>query len=136
MSKITLTYTQFAHSLGKHSRLTREVSLVWHKQYVRGSAATRSALREQFMQAFIEGYCEGVRNLTAKIKREAEMAASQKFKYHVSRDGVKDQPKAEPKHMRVSKAMRNTAMDFLGNFEGESLDEQVKQAIALLNAML
>lgn len=144
MSEITLTYAQFAHDIGKHSRLTRKVSLVWHKQFVRGSVATRHAMREEFMQAFIAGYCKDVRNLTTEIKREAEMAASQKFKYHISRDGVKDQPKpepkpepkAEPKHMRVSKAMRNTAMDFLGNFEGESLDEQIQQAIALLNAML
>jgi hypothetical protein len=27
------------------------------------------------------------------------------------------------------------AMDFLGNFEGENLQEQIKKAIALLNAL-
>ena len=136
MSEINLTFAQFAHDLGLHSRITREVSLVWHKQYVRGSDATRRAMRVEFFNAFFDGYVQGVRKLTPEIKRNAEMAANQKFKYHITRDGVKDQPKAEPKHMRVSKAMRNTAMDFLGNFEGESLDEQVKQAIALLKAML
>lgn len=136
MPSITLTFTQFAHDIGAHARLTREVSLVWHEQYRTATPATRKAMREQFVAAFIEGYCEGVRNLTPEIKRNAEMAANQKFKYHISRDGAKDKPKAAPKAMRVDKAMRDAAMDFLGNFEGESLDEQIKQAIALLNAML
>ena len=135
MPSINLTFIQFAHDIGAHARLTREVSLVWHEQFANGTPATRNAMRAQFMQAFIDGYCKDVRNLTAEIKRNAEMAANQKFKYHISRDGAKDKPKAEPKHMRVSKAMRDIAMDFLGNFEGESLDEQIKQAIALLNAM-
>jgi hypothetical protein len=36
---------------------------------------------------------------------------------------------------RVSKEARAMAMDFLGNFEGENLQEQIKQAIALLNAL-
>jgi hypothetical protein len=27
------------------------------------------------------------------------------------------------------------AMDFLGNFEGKNLQEQIKQALALLNAL-
>ena len=136
MTETTLTFSQFAHDLGLHSRITREVSLVWHKQYLTATPATRHAMREEFMKAFFDGYVQGVRKLTPEIKRNAEMAANQKFKYHISRDGVKDQPKAAPKAMRVDKAMRNTAMDFLGNFEGESLDAQVKQAIALLKAML
>lgn len=36
---------------------------------------------------------------------------------------------------RVSKAARDAAMDFLGTFEGKNLAEQIKQAIAVLNAM-
>jgi hypothetical protein len=36
---------------------------------------------------------------------------------------------------RISKEHREVAMDFLGNFAGETLQEQIKQAIALLNAL-
>jgi hypothetical protein len=49
--------------------------------------------------------------------------------------GVAKAKAAPAAHKRISKEARAMAMDFLGNFEGENLQEQIKQAIALLNAL-
>ena len=54
------------------------------------------------------------------------------FRYHI----IDGKTKAAPaKQMRISSEARAIAMDFLGNFEGASLQEQIKQALALLNAL-
>jgi hypothetical protein len=49
--------------------------------------------------------------------------------------GVAKATAAPAKHKRISSEARALAMDFLGNFEGKNRTEQIKQAIALLNAM-
>jgi hypothetical protein len=49
--------------------------------------------------------------------------------------GVATATAAPAKHKRVSKEARAMAMDFLGNFEGKNLQEQIKHAVALLNAL-
>ena len=41
----------------------------------------------------------------------------------------------KPKSMRVSPAMREAAMAFLGEFEGKDLQAQINAAIAVLKAM-
>lgn len=134
MSKLTLTLSQFAHDLGAHQRLTRDVSLVWHKQYVSADVVTRRAMREEFLTAFVRGYCGGEKSHSNL--RHAEMAANQKFKYHISRDGAKDKPtQAKQPHNRISASHRQAAMEFLGHFDGESLQEQIKQALAVLKAL-
>jgi hypothetical protein len=149
MSKATqveLTYAQFANDLGAHQRLTLEVSAVWHRQYVKAGAVTRTALREEFMTHFVVGMLDctmpqAVRILTATISQRtkaqhaAYMAASQKFKYHISRDGAKSVSGAPVKQARISREHRDAAMDFLGNFDGENLAEQIAQALKLLNAL-
>jgi hypothetical protein len=49
--------------------------------------------------------------------------------------GVAKANAAPAAHKRISKEARALAMDFLGNFEGKNRAEQIKQAIALLNAL-
>ena len=61
MSKATqveLTYAQFAHDIGAHQRLTLAVSLVWHKQWLKATPQTRTALRDEFMTHFTMGMLE------------------------------------------------------------------------------
>ncbi len=125
--KLKLTLTAFAFDLGAHARLTRQVSEVWHKQYTTATPATRSAMRTEFVDAFIKGYKSGVRNLTPEMQRNAEMAASQK--YHISRDGAKDAGAKPAKSMRLSKDVRALAEAYLANFEN------VTEAIAALRAV-
>ena len=147
-TKVELTYAQFANDLGAHQRLTLAVSLVWHKQYVKATAVTRTALREEFLTNFTMGMLEctmtqAVRILTtpkgerSEKQNKAYQAASQKFKYHISRDGSKSKPaQAEPVvNTRVSTVHRTAAMDFLGYFKGENLQEQIEQALSILNAL-
>jgi hypothetical protein len=144
-TKVELTYAQFANDLGAHQRLTLEVSAIWHRQYVKAGPVTRTALREEFMTHFVAGMLSctvhaAVRILTAskvvrsKAQQNAYMSASQKFKYHISRDGAKSE--ATPvRQLRVSAERRAIAMDFLSEFEGETLQEQIQQALKLLNAL-
>ena len=138
MSKATkpvLTYAQFANDLGAHQRLTLAVSLVWHKQYVKASAATRTALRDEFMTHFTMGMLEctqvqAVRILTATIserttaQHKAYMAASQKFKYHVSRDSQKKTEAKPVKSMRLSADVRAAAKALLAQFD--SVEDAIK----------
>ena len=140
MSKATksvLTYAQFANDLGAHQRLTLAVSLVWHKQYAKASAVTRTALRDEFMTHFTMGMLEctqvqAVRILTATISERTEkqhkayMAASQKFKYHISRDSAKAKP---VKSQRFSADVRAAAKAYLAQCT------DVAQAIAALKAI-
>lgn len=133
-----LTYAQFANDLGAHQRLTLEVSLVWHKQYAKANAATRTAMRDEFMTHFTMGMLkctmpQAVRILTATISERTEaqhkayMAASQKFKYHISRDSQKAKPKA--KRMRLSVEEREAAEAYLSWFD------DVEAAIKALRAI-
>ena len=62
--------------------------------------------------------------------------ATSSWNYRIVNGKSKKAKSAEPaSHPRISSALRSSAMDFLANFEGESLEEQIKQALAILNAM-
>ena len=97
MSKsIKLTLSQFAHDLGAHHRITLEVSLVWHEQYVNADDVTRSALRQEFVVNFVRG-ATGIthdaavalvalkRNERSADDEKVVNAAGQKFRYHLVR---------------------------------------------------
>ena len=55
MKDVTLTYTAFANAIGAHDKLTLEVALVWHREYLKADAATRTARREEFILHFMLG---------------------------------------------------------------------------------
>lgn len=138
-TKVELTYAQFANDLGAHQRLTLEVSAVWHRQYVKAGAVTRNALRDEFMTHFVAGMMActvhaAVRILTGTISERTEkqhkayMAASQKFKYHISRDSKKTESKPA-KSKRMSADVRAAAKAYLAQFDS------VTDAIAALKAI-
>lgn len=93
---ITLTLAAFAHDLGAHTRLTRTVSEVWYKQYGKADAATRVALREEFILNFLIGYGMSATKAAklmalSRPERSTEeqnvyRAAEMKFNYHIVRD--------------------------------------------------
>lgn len=116
MSKaIPLSFATFAYSLGAHHRITRDVSVVWHRQYVKADAVTRSALREEFIREFLVGYLthgDNPMKPDAAVKRAKKImgqsrddrtkddqkvydAARAKFTYHVERR-VKGEGNAKP----------------------------------------
>jgi hypothetical protein len=67
------------------------------------------------------------------INAPAIVRAVAAWNYHIVQGKAK--PAQAQTHKRISKEARAWAMDFLGNFEGETLQEQIKQALALLNAL-
>ena len=145
MKQATLTLSQFAHDLGAHARITQAVSLVWHKQYVKASAATRQAMREEFMTHFISGMLECNAKQAMRIlitpngertetQRKAYQAASQKFLYHISRTGAKTEQPKQPS-VRIAGHLRTAAMTFLAEFDGESLEDQLRQALIVLRSL-
>ena len=113
MSKqIKLSFATFAHDLGAHTRITLEVSEVWHTEYLSADEVTRKARREEFIRNFLLGY-----GLTAaradsvmgqsRDERTADDqkvydAARAKFTYHIVRpEKSSGSAKADP----VAKAL-------------------------------
>ena len=137
-----LTIQQFAFNVGHMSRKVRSAADPFHTAYTGATPDQRKALRTEWILGHLEGqgFKDAERILSegkgAGVDPETIKAidrASSDFRYMVVRPDVK--AKAAPARHRISTQMRETAMDFLANFEGESLEEQIKQALALLNAM-
>ena len=119
-SKITLTLAAFAHDLGAAERITRDVSVVWHKQYVGADSVTRTALREEFILNFLIGYgltatkAAKVLALSREQRSHEEQkvydAARAKFTYHIVRpekgNGAAD---ADPVDTLLAKFAKLTA---------------------------
>ena len=141
MSKLTITLSQFAHDLGAAQRITLEVSTVWHKQWRTSTPETRTALRDEFLTHFMRGMLactvtEAVRVLTLtkgernKAQQAAYMAASQKFKYHISRDGAKAKPVTVPSNQRIPTDLRAAAKAYLALFDNAHDAIKVLKAVA------
>lgn len=101
MEKITMSYSQFAFSVGSSDRLTQEFSTGWHLEYVKADSDTRQARRTEFMvnylmgnlkitKAVAERILSTSRDKRSKVNQQAVWRASDKFKYHIIRpDGKK-----------------------------------------------
>lgn len=91
--QLKLTFATFAHDLGAHTRITLDVSVVWHKQFNAADAVTRTAMREEFILNFMIGYgCKNAQGIMAQSRDERSAedqkvydAARAKFTYHVVR---------------------------------------------------
>lgn len=96
---ITLSFASFAHDIGAHTRITLDVSKVWHLEYVDADKATRSARREEFILNFLIGYGLASAKATKVVAQSREErseadqkvydAARAKFTYHVVRPTAK-----------------------------------------------
>lgn len=93
--QLTLTFAAFARDLGAHHRITMDVSLVWHQQYVAADTVTRTSMREEFILNFLQGYGLSATRATKvmAMSRDERSAGDQKvydaarakFAYHVVR---------------------------------------------------
>ena len=138
----TLSIKQFAVNVGYVTTKVRSAADPYHAAYTKATPEQRKGLRTDWMLGHLEGQgvsnperilSEGKGNGATPENVKAIDRASADFRYMVVRPEPKD---AKPvKSMRVSTERKAVAMDFLGNFEGESLQEQIKAAIALLNAL-
>ena len=142
-----MTATEFFFNLGNNDRLTLEASKPIHDAWLKATPAQRAQLRADCMAHYIMGKLRCDRTKADRIlsqsrterTTEAQSAykvANERFTYHVTRENKKVKPTAtEQTSHRIPPNLREAAMDFLGEFEGETLAEQIKQAVALLNAM-
>jgi len=142
----TLDFNTFAFNIGEHTRLTRDASTPLHKAYTKAEPEQQKDLRTRWMLNHLRGALAVTAKVAERILSEGKAAgvkpehikaidkASSDFRYHIVRPEGKA-VQAPTKHNRVSVAHREAAMTFLGEFEGETLAEQIKQAVALLNSL-
>jgi len=143
----TLDFNTFAFNIGEHTRLTRDASTPLHKAYTKATPEQQKDLRTRWMLNHLRGALQVNVKAAERILSSGKGAgakpehvkaidkASSDFRYHIVRPEAQATQPAKVKHNRVSVAHREAAMTFLGEFEGETLAEQIKQAVALLNAL-
>ena len=139
---MSLSIKQFATNVGNHTTAIRDAANAFHEAYTGATPTQQGALRKDWMLGHLEG--QGVQDAERTFslgkgkgaKPEAIKAidrASSDFRYYVVRP-VKAKP-VQAASKRISKELRASAMDFLANFEGESLEAQLKQALEVLRAL-
>jgi hypothetical protein len=139
---MSLSIKQFATNVGNHTTAIRDAADAFHEAYTGATPTQQGALRKDWMLGHLEG--QGVQDAERTFslgkgkgaKPEAIKAidrASSDFRYYVVRP-VKAKP-VQAASKRISKELRASTMDFLANFEGESLEAQIKQALEVLRAL-
>lgn len=141
----TISFDTFAFNVGEQSRKTRDASLPLHKAYMKAEPEQQRDLRTRWLLNHLRGALAVNVKTAERILSDGKGAgakpehikaidkASSDFRYHIARPEPK-QAKAV-KHNRVSVAHREAAMAFLSEFEGETLDEQIKAALEVLRAL-
>ena len=134
-----------AKSIGNKDAQSEELATAIRKAWRKAKPEKQAEIRLDFMVGYISGRerislsdAEGIIEAgKAKGVPKAHIAmidrAASGFTYHIVQGKTK--PRTEASHARVSKAHREAAMAFLSEFEGETLAEQIKQALAVLNAL-
>jgi hypothetical protein len=142
----SIDFNTFAFNVGEQSRKTRDASLPLHKAYTKAEPEQQRDLRTRWMLNHLRGALAVNAKTAERILSEGKGTgakpehikaidkASSDFRYHIARPESK-QAKAPAKHNRVSVAHREAAMAFLSEFEGETLDEQIKAALEVLRAL-
>lgn len=135
-----------AKSIGNKDASTAELAVLIRKAYAKAKPELAQEIRADFHIGYISGRDrlsisdseaiwlagkgEGAINAPAIVRAVAA------WKYHVADHfATATEPPKKKRHARISAESRALAMDFLGNFKGESLQEQIEQALALLNAL-
>jgi hypothetical protein len=133
-----------AKSIGNKDASTAELAVIIRKAYAKAKPDVQAEIRADFHIGYIAGRDRlSISDAAAvwqagkgegAINAPAIARAVAAWKYYVT-DHLPKADAAPAKHMRISSEARALAMDFLGNFEGKNRTEQIKQAIALLNAL-
>jgi len=134
-----------AKSIGNKDASTAELAAIIRKAYAKAKPEQQPEIRADFYIGYIAGrdrvsISEAAAIVAAgkgaeAINAPAIVRATAAWKYHVVDNGGTKAPAAPAAQQRISKEHREAAMDFLGNFKGETLAEQIAQAIKVLNAM-
>jgi len=140
MSKAVRSDAQF---IGKKDATTADKIIAIRKAWLKAKPEAQAEIVHEFKVGYISG-----RDRLSISQAEAIVAAGKgadainapaivravaAWHDQVMKDVPK--PAKAQSNKRISAERRALAMDFLGNFEGETLQEQIKQALALLNAL-
>lgn len=132
-----------AKSIGKKDAESEALAVAIRKIWRKAGPEKKAEIARDFKVGYIAGR-EKVSLADAEaifdagkgaeaINAAAIDRATSGFNYHIVQGKSKPQP---PKgHGRISTELRAAAMTFLGEFKGETLGDQIKAAIALLNKM-
>jgi hypothetical protein len=134
-----------AKSIGNKDAQSEALAIAIRKAYAKAKPEAQAELAREFKIGYISGrekvslavatqIFEAGKGVDA-INVGAIDRATSGFNYHIVSKLDTKPVQAPAKHMRVSKEARALAMDFLSNFDGDNRAEQIKQAIALLNAL-
>jgi hypothetical protein len=133
-----------AKSIGNNDAKSKALATAIRKAWLKAKPETQSEIRRDFMIGYISG-SERISLSDAEAVIEAGKGkgvpkahiamidnASSAFRYHIVQGASK--PSTET-HARVSKAHREAALAFIGQFEGENRNKQIDAAIAVLRAL-
>jgi hypothetical protein len=134
-----------AKSIGNKDAQSEALAIAIRKAYAKAKPEAQAELAREFKIGYISGREKVSLAVATQIFEAGKGAdainvgaidrATSGFNYHiVSKLDTKPATPAQG-NKRISAERKAVAMDFLGNFEGETLQEQIKQAIALLNAL-
>jgi hypothetical protein len=95
-TKVTMTYNEFAKSVGVEDKLTREFSLGWHLEYIKANTVTQTARRQEWLTNYLIGNLGVTQQVADSIlskprtkrstaHQQAVMRASTKFIFHIKR---------------------------------------------------
>jgi hypothetical protein len=140
----TIGIQQFGTIIGTADRTSYTDTAPFRAEYTTGDTTVRAAMKEQFIVGYLMGNLS-VDEAKAKVifaKGRAGSVASaaafgrgrSQFTYHVITVKAGGNAKHEPK--AFTKAQKARAKDFAAEFEGATLNEQVRAAIAALKALL
>ena len=137
-----IDFDTFAFNIGVQAGQTRDASKPLHDAYTKATPEQQADLRTRWITNHINGQGLNAGRILPKPRTQrtteetkAYDKARQDFAYHIVRKVKAPTPTAKPKSLRVSPAMREAAMAFLGEFDGDSLQAQITAAVALLNAL-
>ena len=132
-----------AKSIGNNDAKSADLAATIRKAYAKAKPEVQAEIAFDFKVGYISGRdrlsisdAEAVMKAgkgADAINAPAIVRAVAAWNYHIVQ--AKAATAAAQGNKRIDKAAKAMAMDFLGNFEGETLQEQIKKAIALLNAL-
>jgi hypothetical protein len=134
-----------AKSIGNKDAQSEALAIAIRKAYAKAKPEAQAELAREFKIGYISGREKVSLAVATQIFEAGKGAdainvgaidrATSGFNYHIV-SKLDNKPASAPvANKRISAERKAVAMDFLGNFEGETLQEQIKQAIALLNAL-
>jgi len=131
-------------SIGTNDAKSAEIAAAIRKAWLKAKPETQAEIAAEFKIGYIAGR-EKVSLAQAEVIFKAGKGAeainpaaidraTSAFNYHIKQSKAQAPKEPETRH-RIPTHLREAAMDFLAEFKGETLAEQITQALAVLNSL-